>query len=528
MRTLVWFRKSLRLHDNPLLMSAAAASSSIVPIFVMDPWHSKETNLGKVRYTFLMESLDALDESLRSAGVSCGLSFVQGEPSVLLPKLCAAWKISAIAVDDEDELEPHDRNMVATVLERVQATGIKVLRPHSHLLHDMDDYAKALDGASPPMTMISFTKLFSKLGNVAQPLEAPQNLPHTASDTSAALAAKADLPSLAIVDVRDRLAQSQIKFPGGEAAALKRLSDMVTNRPAWTAQFEKPKTAPNALEPATTVLSPYLTHGCLSARRFYHTVAAVYTDNPKHSKVPESLHGQLLFREMWYVIGRFAGHGADLSRMEGNPICRQIPWDSDEDMLKAWEEGRTGFPFIDAIMKQLKQEGWIHHLARHAVACFLTRGDLWQSWEQGFRVFDRLLIDADWTINACNWYWLSCSAFFYQYFRCYSPVAFGKKTDPEGAYIRKYVPQLANMPAKYIYEPWKAPLEVQRRAGCVIGQDYPSPIVDHAVASKANMARMKAAYAEHKRKATNDSVVGANSSAGAGTGAKKRKTNKSK
>jgi cryptochrome len=126
-------------------------------------------------------------------------------------------------------------------------------------------------------------------------------------------------------------------------------------------------------------------------------------------------------------------------QMEGNPICRQIPWDNTPPLLAAWKESKTGFPFIDAIMVQLRTEGWVHHLARHAVACFLTRGDLWQSWEAGAAVFDELLLDADWSLNNGNWMWLSCSAFFHQYFRCYSPVAFGKKTDPTGEYIRKYL-----------------------------------------------------------------------------------------
>ena len=136
----------------------------------------------------------------------------------------------------------------------------------------------------------------------------------------------------------------------------------------------------------------------------------------------------------------------------------------------------------------------MHHLARHAVACFLTRGDLWQSWEKGRDVFDELLLDADWSLNNANWLWLSASAFYHQYFRVYSPISFPKKTDPTGEFVKRYVPQLKNYPAKYIYEPWKAPLSVQKQAGCIIGKDYPNPIVDHQKASKQNIAKMKQAY----------------------------------
>jgi cryptochrome len=120
----------------------------------------------------------------------------------------------------------------------------------------------------------------------------------------------------------------------------------------------------------------------------------------------------------------------NFDKMIDNPIARQIPWDDDPDLLLAWKMSKTGYPYIDAIMTQLRETGWIHHLARHSVACFLTRGDLWQSWEDGATVFEEYLIDADWSINNFNWQWLSCTAHFYQYFRCYSPIAFGKKTDP--------------------------------------------------------------------------------------------------
>ncbi|XP_010078343.1 PREDICTED: cryptochrome-1-like, partial [Pterocles gutturalis] len=163
-------------------------------------------------------------------------------------------------------------------------------------------------------------------------------------------------------------------------------------------------------------------------------------------------------------------------------------------------QGQTGYPFIDAIMTQLRSEGWIHHLARHAVACFLTRGDLWVSWEEGLKVFEELLLDADWSLNAGNWLWISGSA--HRYFRIYSPIAFGKKTDQDGAYIRKYLPVLKDFPTEYIYEPWKAPRAVQERAGCLVGTHYPRPIVEHSTASKRNLERMKAAYARKGNEST--------------------------
>jgi len=245
------------------------------------------------------------------------------------------------------------------------------------------------------------------------------------------------------------------------------------------------------------VLSTDVKHGCISPRTFYHELTKVYDTFPasKLSKPPVSLHGQLMWREynnlMGFTTPRF-------DHMIDNPIARQIPWDDDPKLLEAWKNAETGYPYIDAIMTQLKHTGWIHHLARHSVACFLTRGDLWQSWEKGAEVFEEELIDADWSLNNFNWQWLSCTAHFYQYFRCYSPVAFGKKTDKNGDYIRKWLPQFKNWPTKYIYEPWNAPMSVQEQCGVIIGKDYPEPVVEHKSISKSNMARMKAAYDAHK------------------------------
>ncbi|KAJ8299334.1 hypothetical protein KUTeg_023394 [Tegillarca granosa] len=264
-------------------------------------------------------------------------------------------------------------------------------------------------------------------------------------------------------------------FPGGETEGLKRMEIMLKRT--------KPKTEPNSIQPSTTVLSPYIKFGCLSARTFYHRLQEIYSHSKKHSMPPVSLHGQLLWREFFYTVGSVT---PNFDKMEGNPVCTQVPWQHNPDHLEAW--------------KMLRQEGWIHHLGRHAVACFLTRGDLWISWEEGQKVFEELLLDADWSLNAGNWMWLSASAFFHQYFRVYSPIEFGKKTDKDGSYIRKYIPALKNFPTQYIYEPWKAPLKAQEKAGCVIGKDYPKPIVDHNEVLKTQKRKAKSDDGPQKKK----------------------------
>lgn len=146
-------------------------------------------------------------------------------------------------------------------------------------------------------------------------------------------------------------------------------------------------------------------------------------------------------------------------------------------------------------MRQLIAEGWMHHLGRHSVACFLTRGQLYISWERGAETFAKHLVDHDAAVNEANWMWLSASAFFHQYYRVYSPATFGQKSDKTGALIRKYCPELAKFPDKFIYEPWTASAAIQKTAGCIIGVDYPARIVEHRAAEKTAMAGMKASYA---------------------------------
>nr|XP_029538132.1 cryptochrome-1-like isoform X1 [Oncorhynchus nerka]XP_029538141.1 cryptochrome-1-like isoform X1 [Oncorhynchus nerka]XP_029538146.1 cryptochrome-1-like isoform X1 [Oncorhynchus nerka] len=258
--------------------------------------------------------------------------------------------------------------------------------------------------------------------------------------------------------------------------------------------FERPRNTASPLLPSPLGLSPYLRFGCLSCRLFYSKLAELYKE--VNNSPPISLYDKLLWREFFYTA---ATNNPRFDKMEGNPICIRIPWDRNAEALAKWAEAKTGFPWIDAIMTQLRQEGWIHHLARHSVACFLTRGDLWISWEEGVKVFEELLLDADWSVNAGSWLCHSCSSFFQQFFHCYCPVGFGRKIDPEGDFIRRYLPVLKDMPDKYIYDPWNAPIEVQSAARCVVGVDYPKPMVNHAEASRLNIERMRQIYQQLSR-----------------------------
>ncbi|KAM6107598.1 cryptochrome-2-like [Pterocles gutturalis] len=511
-----WFRKGLRLHDNPALLAAATDCRCLHPLFILDPSSSRA---GTNAWRFLLDALQDLDGSLREMGSR--LFVVRGSPEEVFPHLFRTWGTTRLTFEVDTELPARRRD--AVVAELAAQHGVEVIQKVSHTLYDTERVLALNDGKAP-LTYKRLQSLLASLGPPQKPalVLTQEHLKGCCTPFQVTDDTDYSVPTL------EELGQDPAKagphlYPGGETAALTRL-DAFMERTAWVCGFKKPETAPTSLSPSTTVLSPYLKFGCLSIRTFWWRLDQVYKGRV-HSQPPVSLHGQLLWREFFYTTGASI---PNFDRMAGNPVCLQVDWDDNPQHLHAWREGQTGYPFIDAIMTQLRSEGWIHHLARHAVACFLTRGDLWVSWEEGLKVrkhppniywhppgswgpphhhsvpqvFEELLLDADWSLNAGNWLWLSGSAFFHRYFRIYSPIAFGKKTDQDGAYIRKYLPVLKDFPTEYIYEPWKAPRAVQERAGCLVGTHYPRPIVEHSTASKRNLERMKAAYTRKGNEST--------------------------
>ncbi|CAG9798887.1 unnamed protein product [Chironomus riparius] len=488
-----WFRKGLRVHDNPALVKAIDGAikrkAYLRPIFMLDPGIVKWMTVGANRWRFLQETLADLDKNLRK--LNTRLYVVRGNPKDHFPKLFEKWNVQLITF--EHDIEPYSVKRDQILLKDAERFNVEVMIEYSLTVFNPELVIKKNKG-SVPMTFQKFLSVASEL-KVPQPAENPNKVPKSCEPELDDLEEKSidcyNVPTLKQMGVSVEELSKASKFPGGETEALRRMTDTM-KQVDYVCKFEKPNTAPNSLEPSTTVLSPYLKFGALSVRLFYHEIKLAYKGR-KHSQPPVSLEAQVIWREFYYCVGSAT---PNFDRMVGNRICAQIPWVHNQTYLDAWKNGMTGYPFIDAIMRQLKQEGWIHHLARHAVACFLTRGDLWINWEEGQKVFEEYLLDADWALNAGNWMWLSASAFFHQYFRVYSPIAFGKKTDSQGLYIKKYVPELKNYPSGVIYEPWKVSLENQKKYGCIIGKDYPRQIVDHDIVMKENLVKMKAAYAK--------------------------------
>ncbi|XP_019400340.1 PREDICTED: cryptochrome-1 isoform X1 [Crocodylus porosus] len=439
-----WFRKGLRLHDNPALCECIQGADTVRCVYILDPWFAGSSNVGINRWRFLLQCLEDLDANLRK--LNSRLFVIRGQPADVFPRLFKEWNITKLSI--EYDSEPFGKERDAAIKKLASEAGVEVIVRISHTLYDLDKIIE-LNGGQPPLTYKRFQTLISRMEPLEMPVETitAEVMEKCTTPVSDDHDEKYGVPSLEELGFDTDGLPSAV-WPGGETEALTRLE-----------------------------------------RHLERKVK-------KNSSPPLSLYGQLLWREFFYTA---ATSNPRFDKMEGNPICVQIPWDKNPEALAKWAEGRTGFPWIDAIMTQLRQEGWIHHLARHAVACFLTRGDLWISWEEGMKVFEELLLDADWSVNAGSWMWLSCSSFFQQFFHCYCPVGFGRRTDPNGDYIRRYLPVLRGFPAKYIYDPWNAPEAVQKAAKCMIGINYPKPMVNHAEASRLNIERMKQIYQQLSR-----------------------------
>ena len=231
---------------------------------------------------------------------------------------------------------------------------------------------------------------------------------------------------------------------------------------------------------STSRLSPYLHFGCLSPREVETMLPD--TDGAR------SWHRQLAWREFYYYVLFHYPH----PEREFQERYRGMSWITSPKLLDAWKDGRTGYPVIDAAMRQLKAEGWMHNRARLIVGSFLTK-DLNIDWREGEKHFMQWLLDGDMANNNGNWQWIASvgvdPAPFFR--RLYNPMTQQERYDPDGEYVRRYVPELKKVPAKYISEPWKMPDDIQQASGCAIGKDYPKPVVDHKEARQLAMERYK-------------------------------------
>ena len=509
MRTgIIWFRNALRLNDNRVLVECLNSTNSqtILPLYILNKSDLEQKNNNRIK--FLYDSLIDLDANFK-AKFDSNLIILNGSSKEIFSKLLGSdlLEISEIFTDysnKPDDVE--NENSLKRILAKNTSAKLHLISKVNSLTN-IEEVVNQKN-FKPPKTMKDMEKLFSNLfpkdENGFYGVDEPLDLPESSKSV---LENYSEIVKDYLFDVNKELSllekDSKSYFKGGESEALVRLERKVSSEEEYIRNFRKPRTVStnkpeNPLEPETTGLSPYLSFGCLSPRLLWKETEKCYRSGD-HTQPPESMHGQLMFREMFYILSRAV---ENWDSDTNNSMCKKIEWgDFDKSKMELWERGQTGFPYIDAMMRQLDATGWMHHLGRHAVSCFLTRGQLWQHWEQGRDVFDKKLVDADWALNNGNWLWLSGVApFSMPYFRLYNPCPDGKSSlnveAKNAEFVRYWVPELKDYPSKYIFEPHLAPTPIQENARCIIGKDYPEPMVDRKVVAKENLAKFKASAAK--------------------------------
>jgi deoxyribodipyrimidine photo-lyase len=462
---LVWFRRDLRLHDHPALRAAVAASERVVPMFCFDPRLLEGSHASGPRTQFMLECLAALDAGLRDRG--SGLVVRHGHPEREL--LALTRELDVRTVHLSADVGGFARGRDGRIVRALREAGIEaVLHPGTFAVDNLD---QVRTGAGTPYTV--FTPFYRSW--LAQPRRelapTPRSLPPLPSRLR-----QGTLPRLEDLGLRQEVRDPA---PGGEPVARKAMSAFLHRALADYADGRDELHGKHVSR-----LSPYLHFGCLSSRELEHRLPA--------GKGAEAYRRQLCWRDFYGYVLR---HFPDNARTEYQQRYRgKLDWSEDKERFDAWCQGRTGFPLVDAGMRQLRREGWIHNRARLVVGSFLTK-DLGIDWRWGERWFMRLLIDGDQASNNGNWQWIASVGVDPQpvFRRIFNPARQQARFDADGAYVRRYVPELHEVPADFLAEPWTMPAELQRTLGCVIGQDYPEPVVDHAAARRQALERYAAA-----------------------------------
>ena len=464
MTAVLWLRRDLRLHDHPALNAALEDAGQLVPIFCFDQRLLAGRHASGPRTQFLLECLADLDRSLRDRGSR--LVVRHGPPERELVSL--ARELGARRVHYTADVGPFARKRDRRVGRALRDARIEACA-HPGLLVP-EDVGSIRSDAGQPYTV--FTPFHRRWGSRPRrrPLQPPSSLPGLQRGV-----ASGKLPPLSALKLEQEV---EHPLPGGERAARERAEAFLRN---GLSSYERGREM--VADDGVSRLSPYLHFGCVSPRELEARLPS--------SKGAAAFGRQLCWRDFYaQVLLHFPAN----ARSEHQRRYRgSIRWSHAESLFRAWCEGRTGYPMVDAGMRQLRYEGWMHNRARLLVGSFLTK-HLGIDWRWGERWFMRLLIDGDEASNNGNWQWIASVGVDPQppFRRIYNPARQQARFDPDGRYVRRYVPELARVGPQYLSEPWNMPADIQRQSGCVIGRDYPRPIVDHAQARREALTR----YAE--------------------------------
>lgn len=470
---LVWFRNDLRLADNPALSAAAEDGAPVIPVYIRekdahDPWLP-----GSASRWWLHGSLERLGKALAKLGSPLVLR--SGDPAAVLAAL--AEETGADTVLCNRRAGPTAIARDRRVGERLTARGVTVHPHNAALLYEPGTIRTKSD--TPFRVFTPFWKALLSMPEPPRPTRAPGKLTPPAKPVSSESLKDWDL----LPTTPDWAGGLRERWTPGEAAARERLADFLDGPvAAYPAERDRPD------HDGTSAMSPHLAFGEIGPRQIWH--AARHAADQRHELAAgaEVFLRELGWREFNHHLLR------EEPGIPDTPLDARFasfPWRTDKAGLRAWQRGRTGYPIVDAGMRQLWQTGWMHNRVRMIVGSFLIK-DLLIPWQEGEAWFWDTLVDADIANNAGNWQWVAgCGADAAPFFRVFNPILQGEKFDPEGAYVRRYVPELEKLSNRWIHKPWEAPDEVLRQARVTLGKDYPRPIVDHGAARDRALAAFK-------------------------------------
>ncbi|RYI98565.1 MAG: deoxyribodipyrimidine photo-lyase, partial [Acetobacteraceae bacterium] len=449
---LVWFRQDLRLADNPAL--AAAADRPVLPVYVLDDAAAGHWAPGGAGRWWLHHSLKALGAALAELGAP--LLLVRGRAEIVIPALADA--VGATEVFAGQLYEPWARERDRRVAEALEAAGRKLQLATSSLLREP---SKVRSGSGKPYAVYTpFAKMVAALGDPDQPLPAPARLQGVAAPPPGEA-----LTDWHLLPDRDWAADFPAVWTPGEAGAAARLAGFVDGP---VRDYATQRNDPGV--DGSSRLSPHLHWGEVSPRQVWWAVRAAIPGEAVPGAPAWPFLSEVLWREFSYHL---LWHRPELPEVPLRERFATFPWAPDAALLRAWQRGRTGYPVVDAGMRQLWRHGWMHNRVRMITASLLVK-HLLQPWQAGAAWFWDTLVDADLASNSASWQWVAGSGSdAAPYFRVFNPILQGEKFDPTGRYVRRFVPELARLPDAYVHRPWEAPDAVLRAAGVVLGRDYP-------------------------------------------------------
>lgn len=461
--SIVWFRDDLRVDDNPALAKAASRGAPVVALYVLD--QKADRPLGGASLWWLHHALAALQTSLEPLGVS--LILRAGDATDLVPTLVSETGAKAIYWNRRYTAGgiAQDTEIKATL----KRNGIEAESFNAHLLHE--PWTVQTGSGGPYRVFTPFSRAARAAGTPRQPTPAPEMVVRW-SGTANSL----ELDDLNLLPKKpDWAAGFRDMWRPGPKGARANLASFITDK---LSGYPDDRNVPGI--EATTRLSAHLRFGEISPREVWH--AAEIADAPRDSIF--KFHQELLWREFSYHL---LFHYPDLGSANHQSKFDDFPWadhttGESAERLRAWRRGQTGYPIVDAGMRELWHTGWMHNRVRMIVGSFLVK-HLLTDWRVGEAWFWDTLVDADPANNTASWQWIAGSgADAAPYFRIFNPVLQGEKFDGDGTYTRRWVTEVAKLPKKYLHKPWEAPITVLRDAGMTLGSTYPHPIVDHKTA----------------------------------------------